>query len=163
MVYGLFSDSKHAGMAVGELKEAGFVDAVSVVSRDENDGDLNAAVPKADGSDAVSGAVAGGALGGLAGVIAGLIAIAVPGVGPLVVAGPLLTSWGVTGAALGALTGGLAGALKDIGIPDEVAQSFENRIKEGEVFISVAVDEDRRDEVEEIFQKHGAHEMAWSE
>jgi len=84
---------------------------------------------------AVAGASTGGVLGGALGWIAGIGAIAIPGVGPFVAAGPILAA--LSGAAIGAAAGGIAGGLIGFGIPELEAKRYEGKIKEGNILISV--------------------------
>ena len=73
-------------------------------------------------------------LGGIGGWLAGIGALAIPGVGPLIAAGPILAA--LSGAAVGGAVGGLAGALVGIGIPEYEAKRYEGRIKSGNILIS---------------------------
>jgi hypothetical protein len=84
---------------------------------------------------AVAGVATGGVLGGTLGLLAGIGALAIPGVGPLIAAGPLLAA--LSGAAAGAAVGGIAGALVGLGIPEIEAKRYENRIAQGNILISV--------------------------
>jgi hypothetical protein len=84
---------------------------------------------------AVTGAATGGVLGGALGLLAGIGALAIPGVGPLIAAGPLLAA--LSGVAAGATLGGVAGGLIGLGIPEIEAKRYENRIAEGNILISV--------------------------
>ena len=74
-------------------------------------------------------------IGGTLGLLVGIGALAIPGVGPLIAAGPLLAA--LTGAAAGATVGGVAGGLIGLGIPEIEAKRYENRIAEGNILISV--------------------------
>jgi hypothetical protein len=84
---------------------------------------------------AATGAGAGGLLGGALGWIVGIGALAIPGVGPFIAAGPVLVALG--GAALGGALGGIAGALIGMGIPEIEAKLYEGKIKDGNILISV--------------------------
>ncbi len=84
---------------------------------------------------AVTGAASGGVLGGSLGFLVGIGALAIPGVGPLIAAGPLLAA--LSGAAAGATVGGIAGGLIGLGMPEIEAKRYENRIAEGNILISV--------------------------
>ena len=84
---------------------------------------------------AVTGAASGGLLGGGLGLLAGIGALAIPGVGPLIAAGPLMAA--LSGAAAGATLGGITGSLIGMGIPELEAKRYENRISEGNILISV--------------------------
>ncbi len=84
---------------------------------------------------AVTGASAGGVLGGALGWIAGIGALAIPGVGPFIAAGPIIAA--LSGAAIGAAVGGIAGGLIGLGIPELEAKRYEGKIKAGNILISV--------------------------
>ena len=121
-VVALYDNLDTAQAAVKELLDNGFSrDDISVV-RTNQQGDYtsgNVDDPNANAGDAsgvAAGAGIGAVLGGLAGLLVGLGALAIPGIGPIIAAGPIATT--LAGAGLGAATGGLVGALADVGIPD---------------------------------------------
>src|SRR6186713_2021426 len=84
---------------------------------------------------AATGGVTGGVLGGALGWLAGIGALAIPGVGPFIAAGPIMAALG--GAAVGGAVGGIAGALVGLGIPEYEAKRYETKIKSGNILISV--------------------------
>lgn len=107
---------------------------------------------------AITGVGAGGALGGTLGWIAGIGALAVPGVGPLVAAGPIIAA--LSGAAVGATIGGIAGALIGLGMPEIEAKRYEGKDKDGNIIISVHTE--NAGEIlraKEIFTSAGAHDI----
>ena len=81
------------------------------------------------------GVSAGGITGGVLGLLAGIGALAIPGVGPFIAAGPIMAA--LSGAAVGATIGGIAGALVGLGIPEYEAKQYEAKVKEGNILISV--------------------------
>lgn len=87
---------------------------------------------------ATTGAVAGGAIGGTLGLLAGIGALAIPGVGPLIAAGPIMAT--LAGVGSGGVVGGLIGALSGMGIPEYEAKRYEGRVKEGGILVSVHCD-----------------------
>src|SRR5450631_3207295 len=87
---------------------------------------------------AVTGAVTGGVVVGALGWIAGIGALAIPGVGPFIAAGPIVAA--LSGVAIGAAIGGIAGGLIGLGIPELEAKRYEGKIKEGNIPISVHTD-----------------------
>lgn len=89
------------------------------------------------GDDAATGAGIGATIGGLGGLLVGLGALAIPGVGPVIAAGPLLAA--LTGAGVGAVTGGLIGAMVDMGIPDEEANLYAEGVRRGHVLVTAQV------------------------
>ncbi|MGD1091793.1 MAG: hypothetical protein ABSB35_07340 [Bryobacteraceae bacterium] len=82
-----------------------------------------------------TGARAGGVVGGTLGLLAGIGALAIPGVGPFIAAGPIMAA--LAGVGVGGAVGGLIGALVGMGIPEYEAKRYEGRIKEGGVLLSV--------------------------
>ncbi|HUD46984.1 MAG TPA: hypothetical protein VMR33_09140 [Candidatus Baltobacteraceae bacterium] len=107
---------------------------------------------------AVAGAGTGGVIGGALGWIAGIGALAVPGVGPFIAAGPIMAA--LSGAAVGAAVGGIGGALIGMGIPELEAKRYEGKIKQGNLLISVHTENSREiARAREIFTKAGAQDI----
>lgn len=138
---GTFSTRRAAEEAIQELKDSGFdMEQVSIVGRDS---DGKTEVVDADGNKADEGAkvgaASGGAVGGLTGLLVGLGALAIPGVGPIMLAGAAATALATTlaGGAIGAAAGGLLGALVGLGIPEEEAKAYEGYISAGEYLVLV--------------------------
>ena len=101
---------------------------------------------------ATTGVVTGGITGGALGLLAGIGALAIPGVGPLIAAGPIVTA--LSGAAIGGTGGGVVGALIGLGIPELEAKIYEDRIKEGGYLLAVHVsNHNTRKEIREILQQ----------
>lgn len=108
---------------------------------------------------AVTGATAGGVIGGTLGLLVGIGALAIPGVGPLIAAGPLLSA--LSGVAAGATVGGIAGGLIGLGIPEIEAKRYENRITKGNILISVhAKTADDVSRAKEILNESGAEDVS---
>lgn len=104
------------------------------------------------------GASAGGVTGGVLGLLAGIGALAIPGAGPFIAAGPIMAA--LSGAAVGAAIGGIAGALIGMGIPEFEAKQYEAKIKEGNILISVhARDGDAADRIKKIMEEAGATDI----
>ena len=173
MVFGVFANSTNAENALNELYKSGLEkDDVSVIVQDNivKEGVLkDVSTP---GTQAAQGAAAGGAtgaaLGALAGFLIGVGAITIPGLGALLVAGPIATALGLTGAAAaattgavgGALAGGFVGALVKLGLPEEKAKVYEQRIKSGDILLVVKADSDEeRTTAESVFEKYDAAEI----
>jgi len=111
---------------------------------------------------AATGAGTGGVLGGALGWLVGIGALAIPGLGPFIAAGPILAA--LSGAAAGAALGGLAGALIGLGIPEYEAKRYEGKIKEGNILISVHTeDSTERDRAKRIFEQAGAEDISYTE
>lgn len=107
---------------------------------------------------AVAGAGTGGVLGGALGWIAGIGALAIPGVGPFIAAGPIIAA--LSGAAIGAAVGGIAGGLIGLGIPEIEAKRYEGRLKEGNILISVHTESSEEiTRAKDIFTNAGAQDI----
>jgi hypothetical protein len=107
---------------------------------------------------AVTGAGAGGVVGGALGWIAGIGALAIPGVGPFIAAGPIIAA--LSGAAIGAAVGGIAGGLIGLGIPELEAKRYEGKIKKGNILISVHTENSEEiTRAKNIFTKNGAQDI----
>jgi hypothetical protein len=101
------------------------------------------------------GAVLGGALGWLAGIGA----LAIPGLGPFIAAGPIMAA--LAGAGVGGAVGGLAGALIGMGIPEYEAKRYEGRVKDGGILLSVHCDDSAwTKKAKEILERTGAEDVS---
>ncbi|WP_172196620.1 YsnF/AvaK domain-containing protein [Saccharibacillus qingshengii] len=155
-VAGIFLTQREASEAIEDLKRSGYdTDDISVISKDHQDA---AAIGEQTGTKApegaAGGATAGGILGGVGGLLAGLGALAIPGIGPLLAAGPIATA--LAGIAVGATGGGLVGGLIGLGIPEEDAKSYHEHIGGGRMLVLVDTDSEHKAEVEQIFRNHYA-------
>ena len=153
-VLGIVKSYAEAEFVVQELKRGGF-----------SEGDISALFPDQAGTrdfahekhtkapeGAVTGASTGGLAGGTLGLLAGIGALAIPGFGPLIAAGPLLAA--LSGAAVGAAAGGMVGALVGMGIPEIEAKQYEDKIKNGNVLISVHTEDGKQvDRATDIFKR----------
>ncbi len=107
---------------------------------------------------AVAGASTGGVVGGALGWVVGIGALAIPGVGPFIAAGPILAA--LSGAAIGAAAGGIAGGLIGLGIPELEAKRYEGKVKEGNILLSVHTENSEEiKRAKEIFTNAGAHDI----
>lgn len=105
-----------------------------------------------------TGAATGGVAGGVLGLLAGIGALAIPGVGPFIAAGPIMAA--LSGAALGATAGGVVGGLIGLGIPELEAKRYEEKLKKGNYLISVHVDNgDQEDRAKGIFKDNKAEDI----
>ena len=110
---------------------------------------------------AATGAGAGGLLGGTLGWLAGIGALAIPGLGPFIAAGPIMGL--LSGAAVGAATGGLTGALIGYGMPEVEAKRYEGKIRGGNILLSVHTDDgDEVSRVKAIMKRHNAQDIAYT-
>src|SRR5581483_11478438 len=108
---------------------------------------------------ATTGATTGGATGGVIGLLAGIGALAIPGVGPLIAAGPIMAA--LAGAGVGGTLGGLTGALVGMGIPEYEAKRYEGRVKEGGILLSVHCDDSKwTKRAKEILEQTGAEDVS---
>jgi len=160
-VFGLYTTRRQVENAVDELKAQGFRNTDISVLLPENVGTKDFAhekgtkAPEGMATGATSGAVIGGALGWLAGIGA----LAIPGVGPLIAAGPIIAA--LTGVGVGGAVGGLAGALVGMGIPEYEAKRYEGRIKSGSILLSVHADDSKwTDKAEQILKSTGAEDIS---
>jgi len=152
-----------AEQIVAELQSEGF-----------SDGDISVLFPDKQGSrdfahekgtkmpeGAATGAATGGAIGGTLGLLAGIGALAIPGVGPLIAAGPIMAA--LSGAAIGGATGGIVGGLIGLGIPEIEAKRYEEKLKAGNYLIAVHTrDSDEEDRAKEIFKEAKAEDITTS-
>jgi hypothetical protein len=110
---------------------------------------------------AAAGAVAGGVAAGVLGWLVGIGSLAIPGVGPLIAAGPIMAA--LSGAAAGGAVGGLVGALVGLGIPEYEAKQYENKVKNGNILISVHTDDsNEREAAKEIFERSNASDISYT-
>ncbi|MBE9045089.1 DUF2382 domain-containing protein [Pleurocapsales cyanobacterium LEGE 10410] len=162
---GLFYSRDEAERAVRALKDAGYdMDRVSVIARDaDNIGGHETTEEVGNKADegAATGAVTGGALGGITGLLVGLGALAIPGIGPILLAGAEATAIATTlaGGAIGAAAGGLIGALIGLGIPEEKAKIYSDRVKGGSFLVIVNGTAAEIARAETIMQQHGVEEF----
>ena len=105
-----------------------------------------------------TGAGTGGVIGGALGWIAGIGALAIPGVGPFIAAGPIMAA--LSGAAIGAAVGGIAGGLIGLGIPEMEAKRYEGKVKAGNILISVHTDNSEQiAQAKDIFKAAGGQDI----
>ncbi len=108
---------------------------------------------------AVTGAGAGGVTGGVLGLLAGIGALAIPGVGPLIAAGPIMAA--LSGVAVGAAVGGIAGGLIGMGIPEFEAKRYADKVKGGNILMSVHSENgDDTDRIKDIMKNAGAEDIS---
>ncbi|MEA5502591.1 general stress protein [Halotia wernerae UHCC 0503] len=165
---GVFSNRTNAEQALHELKNTGFpMDRVSVIARDGDGRDDIAGTQVTekvgDKSDegATVGAVSGGVLGGLTGLLVGLGTLAIPGVGPIMLAGATATTLATTlaGAGIGAVAGSLVGALIGLGIPEERARVYNERVERGHYLVMLDGTDAEIATAKAIFSRHGIEEF----
>lgn len=166
---GLFETYSQTEKALTVLQQAGFdMDKVSVVARNSDQSEVDSTVQtheEAVGNQADKGATAGattgGILGGLTGLLVGLGAISIPGIGPILLAGAEATAIATTlaGTAIGAAAGGLVGSLVGLGIPEEHAQMYSDRVAQGHYLMIISGSADLIHQAERILS--GCNIQAW--
>src|SRR6266849_4512933 len=139
-VFGIYRTRVAAEEAVDVLRNAGFRNTDISVLLPENQGTKDFAVKKDTKAPegATTGATSGAVVGGVLGWLAGIGALAIPGLGPFIAAGPIMAA--LAGAGTGGVVGGLVGALVGMGIPEYEAKRYEGRIKQGGILLSVHSD-----------------------
>jgi hypothetical protein len=136
-VIGLIDNLGQAQAAVRELVESGIArDDIGFMANQRHELPGTAQLNESEG--ALAGAGTGAALGGMAGLALALAPLAIPGIGPILAAGPIAAA--LAGAGLGALAGGLIGGLTSLGVPEEEAHYYAEALRRGGILISVAVD-----------------------
>lgn len=162
-VFCTVNSEEQAIRVVDDLKSAGFSSSdISALFPDKGGTrdfahEQNTKAPEG----AAAGASAGGLLGGTLGWLAGIGALAIPGMGPLIAAGPIMGL--LSGAAVGAATGGLTGALVGYGMPEVEAKRYEGKIRGGNILLSVHTDDGREvSRVKEIMKSHNAQDIAYT-
>lgn len=160
-VFGLYRNRAGVESAVDALKAAGFRNTDISVLFPENVGTKDFAHEKNTKAPegATTGAGTGALLGGTLGWLAGIGALAIPGLGPFIAAGPIMAA--LAGAGVGGTVGGLTGALVGMGIPEYEAKRFEGRVKEGGILLSVHSDNsDWTKKAKEILERSGAEDVS---
>ncbi len=159
-VFCITTSRTQADQIVEQLKEANFSNNdISVLFPDKGTSrdfahEKNTKAPEG----AVAGAGTGGVIGGALGWVAGIGALAIPGVGPFIAAGPIIAA--LSGAAVGAAVGGIAGGLIGLGIPEIEAKRYEGKVKAGNILISVHTENSEEiKKAKEIFTSRGAEDI----
>ncbi|MEK4295226.1 general stress protein [Paenibacillus sp. FSL R5-0914] len=136
-IVGIFDTEQEATRAIEGLHNQGFSnDEISVITRDRDElrhisDDTGTKAPEG----VATGAATGGVLGGVTGLLAGIGALAIPGIGPILAAGPIVAT--LTGVAVGAGAGGLVGGLIGLGIPEDEAKEYEGYVESGKILVLV--------------------------
>ncbi|MCL5040141.1 MAG: general stress protein [Firmicutes bacterium] len=158
-VIGVFKSRQQAETAVDDLRRKGFTNnEISIVAKEATarGGQTGTRGGQGGGfaNDNLSnGTLTGGTIGGLAGLLAGAGALAIPGVGPILAAGPIAA--GLTGA----VTGGIAGGLLDLGIPEARGRFYEEEVKRGSILTVIKSDEKKVSEAASILRQNGATDV----
>src|SRR5213595_4208306 len=155
-VFGIATTQGQAERIVQELQAQGFASSEISALMPDTGGTRDLGHVKATKAPegATTGAATGGATGGVLGLLAGIGALAIPGLGPFIAAGPIMAA--LSGAAVGATVGGITGALVGMGIPEYEAKRYEGKIKAGNILISVhSENSETTKRAKEIMEKAG--------
>src|SRR6202011_1916427 len=159
-VFGIYATPGTAEAAVDHLLANGFTNsAISVLLPDDASTrafahEKSTKAPEGTATGAATGSVIGGTLG----LLAGIGALAIPGVGPLIAAGPIMAT--LAGVGVGGAVGGLTGALIGMGIPEFEAKRYEGRLQRGAILLSIHCDTSEEiDEAKEILKRTGAEHV----
>jgi hypothetical protein len=160
-VFGIYSTRTSAENAISDLRQSGFPRSHVSVLLPENLGTRELATDKA--TKAPEGATAGGSsgavIGGTVGWLVGIGALAIPGLGPFIAAGPIMAA--LAGIGVGGAVGGVTGALVGFGIPEYEAKRYEGRLQKGGVLLAVHCD--TSDEIKlakEVLLRTGAEDIS---
>jgi hypothetical protein len=159
-VYALATSDAQAVRIGNRLRSAGFSPSdISVLAPDRGVRDLGHQNSTKAPEGAAAGAGTGAVLGGALGWLVGIGSIAIPGVGPLIAAGPILAA--LSGAALGGVAGGTTGGLIGLGIPEYEAQQYAGKLKEGNILMCVHVeDSEEAATAREIYSEEQAQSIS---
>lgn len=159
-IVGLFNTRDEARDVIEDLTNTGFNRSdISLMARkddEESGGSARTRTSEATETEGstLESAGKGAAIGGAAGLALGLAAFAIPGIGPIVAAGPLATA--LAGLGIGAAAGGIIGALTQIGVPEEHSYYYAEGVRRGGVLVTVSADEAQVSRVTQIMRQHGA-------
>jgi hypothetical protein len=160
-VFGIYRSRAAAEQGVDALIQQGFRNQDISVLLPENVGTKDFAHEKGTKAPegAATGAVAGGAIGGTLGLLAGIGALAIPGLGPFIAAGPIMGA--LAGLGSGGAIGVLVGALVGMGIPEYEAKRYEGMVREGGILLSVHCDNsDWVKLAKDVLERTAAHDIA---
>src|SRR5689334_6215695 len=160
-VFGIYRSSSHAESAVDRIAAAGFSHSdISVLMPDRQSSEEFAHEKNTKAPEGTTTGVAtGGVIGGTLGLLAGIGALAIPGLGPFIAAGPIMGA--LAGVGAGGAVGGLVGALVGMGIPEYEAKRYEGSVKDGGILLSVHCDTaDEITRAKDLLKGTGADDIA---
>jgi len=160
-VFGIYATPATAEAAVDHLIAKGFPNAAISVLLPDDESTRAFAHEKATKAPegTATGVTTGGVIGGTLGLLAGIGALAIPGVGPLIAAGPIMAS--LAGVGIGGTVGGIVGALVGMGIPEYEAKRYEGAVKDGGTLLSVHCDTSEQiDAAKDALKETGARDIA---
>lgn len=160
-VFGIYTNRDTVERATDTIVKSGFSASAISVLLPENLGSKQIGTEKATKAPegAATGATSGAVLGGTLGLLVGIGALAIPGVGPLIAAGPIMAA--LAGMGVGGTVGGITGALIGLGIPEYEAKRYEGRVQKGGILLSVHCDtSDEITRAKEILKSTGAEDIS---
>jgi hypothetical protein len=160
-VLGIYSSRRGIENAISVLRDSGFSHSDVSVLLPENLGSKELATEKATKAPegATAGAGSGAVIGGTLGWLAGIGALAIPGLGPFIAAGPIMAA--LAGVGVGGAVGGFTGALVGLGIPEYEAKRYEGRLQKGGILLSVHCDTSEEiKHAKEIMERTGAEDIS---
>jgi hypothetical protein len=160
-VFGIYTSRSAVEGALSHLRDAGFASTDVSILLPENLGPKELATQKATKAPegTTAGATSGAVIGGALGWLVGIGALAIPGVGPFIAAGPIMAA--LAGVGVGGAVGGFAGALIGLGIPEYEAKRYEGRLQKGGILASVHCDTSEEiDRAKEVLKQTGAEDVA---
>ncbi|MBP2635874.1 MAG: hypothetical protein H6Q72_1781 [Firmicutes bacterium] len=150
-VIGVFNSRDNAEQAVNALRSQGFTtEEINIVSKNKKQQGQGEEYFEDDITD---GALTGGTLGGIGGLLLGAGALAIPGVGPVIAAGP------IAAALSGAVAGGIAGGLIDWGIPAEAGRRYEQQVAQGGILAIIRSDAAKSNQAAQVLRQNGAKDV----
>lgn len=160
-VVSLYDDMSDAQRAIEDLQNSGFRrEDISLVTR-HAEGEEGRVEGRDRGDNVAEGAGIGGGvgtvLGGVGGLLVGLGTLAIPGIGPILAAGPLVAT--LAGAGAGAIAGGVVGALVGLGIPEEEARYYHEGVRRGGTLVSVTTSDESVERARSIMQRYNPVNM----
>jgi len=158
-VVGVFDDFAKAESTVRDLIDNGFArEDINLIVRDAEGKHAPQKVDVDDGDKVITGAGAGAAFGGVFGLLVGLGSLAIPGVGPILIAGPLAAT--IAGSTIGAATGlWLGGLSEEANVPQKDAALYSDAVQRGATLVSLLADEPAAERAHEIMKRHGAFDV----
>ncbi len=163
---GVYKSREDIEAVLKAIKDSGYdMNRVSLMTRHIDDIEGAKEVTEEHGNEAKEGAAAGATsgtvIGGVGGFLVGVGVLSIPGIGPLLAAGVEISALASTaaGAGIGAATGGIIGALVGLGIPEEKAKVYEDRIKGGDHLLMVSGNDEQLEQVTSIMQDHHVEEF----
>jgi hypothetical protein len=159
-IVGIVDTQQQAEQVVSDLQRVGFDPPDVAIVSPTLEGSQDFAFERRTKApeSALTGVLVGAFLAGIVGLLAGMGALAIPGLGPLMAAGPLLAA--LSGAAIGALIGGILGAIVGMAIPELVARRYETRPSRGNILVAVHVNSrDAARDAVAVLRRDGAHDV----